>query len=668
MAAGPSAAASTASLDIDAWLRRPGVKLVAVEFYATWCEPCVRAVPRWKALQEKYQSKGLRFIVVATQDPEAVLKDMGWTPDALVLDDPGVLAQRFGATKLPSAYLWSWQGHLLASGTHVDDIESKIETWMRTSPRVEVEVDRVARSADVAPADLMTMVRGELRAADKLVVVATPQERKALRAILRRSLVNSADEKLQCKLGEAVTANSLVKASVGGNRQIQLQVFSAEKQCLVASASTRWRSDNAAASVREAVTALVGRLRLTRTEYPWGASAPPAVAGVGFGANLGALPEVPQLGDAQPTFSGGSLQTVDLTRRQLIGRARRSEDNSKRSYILRAAAWHRLARHVGADTPTGRQAIQRAEEWEAINEQVCKRQAQLEEIRKQKAAEQQKLDGLLALDAYSATPEEKQAWQAEFTAAYQVYETALAAGPDPLARCGSGDMVDVPGGPFFMGCNEAVDRECGSAEKPGRTVSVEAFRIDKTEVTVAAYKSCVDAGDCKRDTFLTKSDDKYCNWGYSDRGQHSMNCVSWFGADAYCRSRGQRLPSEAEWEKAARGTDGARYPWGNEGFGTTKVANIADQNTTFDWALKSYDDGYAETAPVGSYPLGASPYGALDMVGNVGEWTADWYERGKSRSLRGGSWYAEPRYARASSRYGVDPAYRVPLVGFRCVQ
>ncbi len=233
-------------------------------------------------------------------------------------------------------------------------------------------------------------------------------------------------------------------------------------------------------------------------------------------------------------------------------------------------------------------------------------------------------------------------------------------------------MVRVPGGPFFMGCNEAVDTECDEDEKPGRTVSVEAFRIDKTEVTVAAYKSCVDAGDCKRDTFRTKSDNKYCNWGYSDRGQHPMNCVSWFGADAYCRLQGQRLPTEAEWEKAARGTDKRKYPWGNERASCARAV-FDDGSTTATAGSETDGCGRDSTWPVGSKAQGASPYGVLDMAGNVWEWTADWYvygdiNRGKFRSLRGGSWLFKPGLVRASNRLRNSPSSQTINVGFRCVQ
>ncbi len=240
-------------------------------------------------------------------------------------------------------------------------------------------------------------------------------------------------------------------------------------------------------------------------------------------------------------------------------------------------------------------------------------------------------------------------------------------------------MVFVPGGPFFMGCNASVDTECDDDEKPGKTVDVGSFWIDKTEVTAAAYKRCADAGSCSS-TGLSMPfyDDKeqpefaeFCTWQKPGRENHPINCVDWNQAVAYCASVGKRLPTEPEWEKAARGTDGRKYPWGNAGYGSSgKVANIADESAKrrfANWTIAAgYDDGYVGTAPVGSFPAGASPYGALDMIGNVFEWTADTV--GGGRALRGGSWYHLPRDARASYRGWVDPAGRIPYRGFRCAQ
>lgn len=216
-------------------------------------------------------------------------------------------------------------------------------------------------------------------------------------------------------------------------------------------------------------------------------------------------------------------------------------------------------------------------------------------------------------------------------------------------------MVIVPAGEFYMGCNERVDSECSGDEKPGKSIHVGTFRIDITEVTVAAYMRCVNAGDCAISTFKTKSDSKYCNLGYSDRGQHPMNCVNWHGADAYCRWVGKRLPTEKEWEKAARGTDGRKYAWGNAASCKHAVLSFGRHGC-----------GKDSTWPVGSKPAGNSPYGGKDMIGNVWEWTSDWSIRGKARSARGGSWFRSPDAARASTRHRADPYSRMHDFGFRC--
>ncbi|MEW6300221.1 MAG: formylglycine-generating enzyme family protein [Thermodesulfobacteriota bacterium] len=216
-----------------------------------------------------------------------------------------------------------------------------------------------------------------------------------------------------------------------------------------------------------------------------------------------------------------------------------------------------------------------------------------------------------------------------------------------------GDMVQIPAGAFWMGCNEKFDGECYDDEKPGRVVPVDAFHIDRFEVTVAEYRRCVEAGRCSRDSFTVALS---CNWGKEGRDHHPINCVNWEQAKTYCEWAGKRLPAEAEWEKAARGTDGRVYPWGNEW--DAKKVNT-DKN----------EDSFPETAPVGSFPAGASPYGVLDMSGNVFEWTADWYDAAQTaRSLRGGSWNYSARDVRASNRYGDAPGSHRGDVGFRCAR
>lgn len=256
----------------------------------------------------------------------------------------------------------------------------------------------------------------------------------------------------------------------------------------------------------------------------------------------------------------------------------------------------------------------------------------------------------------------------EFLRAFPTDNRYLADAQSVLRTLQTSGMVRVPGGNFYMGCNETVDSECQSDEKPGKTVHVAGFRIDTTEVTVAAYKECVDAGTCAHGTFKDKSDDKYCNWGQSGRGTHPMNCVNWAGADTYCKWAGKRLPRENEWEKATRGTDGRKYAWGNGKMSCAYYAVLDDKRTRATAGRQTNGCGRDSTWPVGSRPAGKSPYGALDMIGNVWEWVEGWRADGKYRALRGGSWNYYPKYARASNRNFNDPAARNSNIGFRCAQ
>ncbi len=269
------ASARAAGLDVEAWLRRPGVKLLVVEFYASWCKPCMEAVPKWRALHEKYRKDGLRLVVVATQDAQSGCANPGWSPDEVICDDDGFLSERFGAQNLPAAFLWSWQGNLLSSKSHVEEVEQKLTRWIRRSPRVDVQVDTLAAGAKIRAATLRDMVRARLRDDDKLVVVATESERKALRRIQARSLKENFRSAYQCELGQEVSANSLLKVTITGRsrKRLQLSLLSAERGCLVASSVVDWLPQKAAVSVAEAVSSLLQRVR-GKTQYPWSKSVP----------------------------------------------------------------------------------------------------------------------------------------------------------------------------------------------------------------------------------------------------------------------------------------------------------------------------------------------------------------------------------------------------------
>jgi len=187
-------------------------------------------------------------------------------------------------------------------------------------------------------------------------------------------------------------------------------------------------------------------------------------------------------------------------------------------------------------------------------------------------------------------------------------------------------MMPVPAGRFLMGSTSA-DPKAGSDEKPQHSVYLDAFWIDRTEVTNAQYVQFLNAlgghtGTCGgHDCAETQVEDKYSHILNLDGRyavesgfeEHPATQVSWYGAQAYCAWAGARLPTEAEWEKAARGTDGRLYPWGNEAPDCEKA---------------QYGDCGGATVPVGGRPAGASPYGVLDMAGNVWEWVGDWYDPG----------------------------------------
>jgi sulfatase modifying factor 1 len=269
--------------------------------------------------------------------------------------------------------------------------------------------------------------------------------------------------------------------------------------------------------------------------------------------------------------------------------------------------------------------------------------------------------------------------------------------PAPATPTLATGMVLVPAGEFIMGSSEGAGE---AVEHPQRTVYLDAFYISQYPVTNAQFSQFVDAAGYRTEAERVGSGWIWtgqawelvagADWRHprgpgsdiADRMDHPVVQVTWNDADAYCRWAGQRLPTEAEWEKAARGTDGRRYPWGNSAPDGSKL-NGCDVNCEVQWKDSSLDDGYAETSPVGHYEAGKSPYAAYDMAGNVWEWVADWYEAdyygqaparnpqgpasGEKRVTRGGSWHNLPgQYARSAFRTGLNPDVRDYSLGFRC--
>ena len=254
------------------------------------------------------------------------------------------------------------------------------------------------------------------------------------------------------------------------------------------------------------------------------------------------------------------------------------------------------------------------------------------------------------------------------------------------------EIVFVPAGEFLMG---SEDLSAEADEAPEHTVYLDDFWIYKHEVTNAQFATYLNAASNQSegevtwlgvDVRISQSEERWVpDEGYED---HPVVDINWFGADTYCQWAGGRLPTEAEWEKAARGTDGRTYPWGNTPV-TGELSNYCDSHCVYyEYRDDNQDDGYSDTAPVGSYPEGTSPYGALDMAGNVFEWVNDWYDQKyysqsgntdnpqgpsseNTRVLRGGSFFSPEiiryRWLRASHRLESSPERTFQGWGFRCV-
>ena len=223
-------------------------------------------------------------------------------------------------------------------------------------------------------------------------------------------------------------------------------------------------------------------------------------------------------------------------------------------------------------------------------------------------------------------------------------------------------MMYVPEGEFLMGSDPAKDKNAQYDEQPQHSVYLDAYWIDQTEVTNGMYAKCVSAGKC----FLPQNDrtplhHKY--YGTSKYADYPVVFVDWNQAKAYCAWAGADLPTEAQWEKASRGTDGRLYHWGD----ASPSSNLLNYGNVGD------------TTEVGHYPDGASPYGALDMSGNVWEWVNDLYDiypspgnsslgslAGGSRDMRGAAYYLIEYGARSADRSGMEPTYRDNSTGFRC--
>lgn len=194
----------------------------------------------------------------------------------------------------------------------------------------------------------------------------------------------------------------------------------------------------------------------------------------------------------------------------------------------------------------------------------------------------------------------------------------------------------------------------GMVPLEGGPATADAFRIDRTEVTAGDYARCAAAGACPAGLFVPASERAGCNLGAADRDRHPMNCVSWWGAAAYCRWAGGRLPTGREWERAARGAGGRTYPWGEAPPDCSRAV------------MAGCPDAGPGTQPVGSRPSGGTPEGVLDLAGNVDEWTAT--TNGMGAEVRGGAFDGSEARLTSGRRRVLGVPYRLDVLGFRCAR
>ncbi|MBM4346310.1 MAG: SUMF1/EgtB/PvdO family nonheme iron enzyme, partial [Deltaproteobacteria bacterium] len=267
------AAHASDGLDIPVLLAERGTRLLVVEFYATWCKPCMAAMPVWQKLKETYASQGLRIAVVNTQDAEGRCRALPFSPDASLCDLEGTVAHAMGVGgALPAAFLWSWQGNLLVQKGHVDAVEREIERYLRSAPRVLLQ--RGPGVPDMAVA----AVRTALGSDGKVLVVASADEQRLLDKAKRAQQDPRYDEKAQCQLGAELPPNAVLRVhrvSAGKANHLNLELQDLESGCLVQSSSADWKGEVETAA-SEAVAKLLRKLRRDRVQMP--GSAAPAVA------------------------------------------------------------------------------------------------------------------------------------------------------------------------------------------------------------------------------------------------------------------------------------------------------------------------------------------------------------------------------------------------------
>ena len=727
-AAQPSNQADPVMRAVATQLQDPGTRLVAVDFFGTWCVPCAKEVSVWRDLQEQYGPRGFRLIVVSVASDGSTtppgFRGSLWQPDDVVRDDDQAIKERWQLPEMPSAYLWAWDGGLIVKWQRAAQVKERVERYFRSALKIFVEppVDgRGRRLKGDQAVDMKLLVQSELQRQTRYDVLV---DEKQLAANIRRLIREAREVKReaeQCRVDQMVPANArlVVKLSQpkAGPGKLWLQLFPLEKGCNQATVYAPVGRRGPDAAVPLAVRKLVERLG---GRGPGGsADGPSTTTHVSGSVTVVIPPDSPPGGDAGKSDKGpppppvaaavGSLSVTGKPDRAKVEVHGPKGFNQGRPLVTNlplfpprtvpAGEYTVKVSSPGYDSVTEKKLIAALGVW-GVKVKLELNTATLvlsgvpagasTTIRCGPGFEQkpenvtQEPFGLPARPFAFKVPRGTCRVNASFVG-WQSYEqeVTLAGGERKELRVEMSQRpagpkegehgitwIHLPRGTFRMGSGEG-----DSDEKPVHRVTLDSFELMKTEVTVGMYRACLQSGRCSDDE-LKKSDwgsSERCNWRHSGREAHPMNCIDWSQASSVCEFLGGRLPTEAEWEYAARsGGRDITYPWGNE-------------EATCDHAIM--DDGgdgcgKDRTWPVCSKKAGSSAQGICDLAGNVWEWVADWYgsytagaqrnpsgpQSGSDRVGRGGSWRSSAGGLRAALRYWVDPGDRDVRLGARCAR